>query len=126
DDAGLAAKKIRIDVAVHSIKKRKQGTGIGPKRIKRMIAILNGAFAGGQSAPAVDTPFRFRLVKMDWTVNRNWYNAGYDSQAEVNMKRALRVGGPETLNIYLNKPGGGLLGWATFPQDYKKRPKLDG
>jgi Pregnancy-associated plasma protein-A len=121
-----AAKRIRIDVAVHSIKKRKKGTGVGPKKIRQMIRITNNAFRGAQSGPAYNTRFRFRLVSIDHTVNRKWYNVGYGTKAERNMKRALHKGGAKTLNIYLAKLGGGLLGWATFPQWYENRPKLDG
>lgn len=121
-----AADRIRVRVAVHSIKKRRKGTGVGPKRIQRMMDILNGAARGAQSGKAFNTRFRFRLVRKDWTVNRHWYHAGPDTRAEKRMKRALHVGGSRTLNLYLNKPGGGLLGWATFPQWYKKHPKLDG
>jgi hypothetical protein len=125
-DTTRAADPIRIRVAVHSIKKREEGTGVGPKRIRRMIDINNGAFRGAQNDDAFNTRFRFRLVSIDHTVNRNWYNVGYGTNAERNMKRALHVGGAKTLNIYLAKPRRGLLGWATFPQSYENRPKLDG
>lgn len=42
------------------------------------------------------------------------------------MKAALRQGSADDLNFYTNSPGGGLLGWATFPSDYARRPSNDG
>jgi hypothetical protein len=48
------------------------------------------------------------------------------STAETQAKNALRQGTADDLNIYTANPGGGLLGWATFPSDYTKSPKLDG
>ena len=41
-------------------------------------------------------------------------------------KAALRVGTADDLNIYSANPGGGLLGWATFPWDYAANPTDDG
>ena len=48
------------------------------------------------------------------------------TQAEIDAKNALHVGGAGTLNLYLANLGKDLLGWATFPQDYAANPKLDG
>jgi hypothetical protein len=50
---------------------------------------------------------------------------GIQSQAERRAKEALRVGGAETLNVYLTD-GGGYLGWATFPSSYRGQPSQDG
>jgi len=121
---------IRVRVAVHVIRTPQAGSGVGPQRIGRMMEILNGAYRGAQSPDAYTTRFRFRLASTDTTVNRQWYRANPGTVAERNMKKQLRDGEADTLNIYLNKPGKvdgqQLLGWATFPQDYDRRPNMDG
>jgi len=71
--------------------------------------------------------FQFELVSTTVTVNDSWYTADYNSGAlETQMKSALRQGGPETLNVYASSPGGGTLGWATFPDSYSGNQNDDG
>ena len=70
--------------------------------------------------------FNFVLNSTDRTVNSAWAAADYESQAETEMKTALRTGPAGALNIYTANLGGGLLGWATFPTDLVTRPWRDG
>ena len=115
-----------INVYVHVIRK---GTGIAngdvpQSQIDAQIAVLNESY-GGQTG-GVTTNFRFVLASVDRTTNATWYTVGYGSSAETQMKNALRKGGARDLNLYTANLGGGLLGWATFPQDYASDPKDDG
>lgn len=71
------------------------------------IDVINDAFA--------PHGFQFNLVATTYSYNTAWYGAGPDTAAEADMKNSLRVAGDGTLNIYASSPGGGLLGWATFP-----------
>ncbi len=88
------------------------------QQIQSQIAVLNTAYAA--------SGFSFSLAGTTVTANNTWFTAGPGTTAETQMKTALRVGSAATLNIYSSNPGGGLLGWATFPSDYQARPKSDG
>jgi hypothetical protein len=115
-----ATGSINIPVYAHVINK---GTGISngdipDTMIANQIAVLNAAYA--------NTPFRFTLVSTDRTTNSTWYTAGPDTTAEAAMKNALRKGTADDLNMYFSSPGGGLLGWATFPNWYARSPSDDG
>lgn len=88
------------------------------QQIQSQIAVLNAAYAS--------SGFSFNLAGTTVTANNTWFTAGPGTTAETQMKTALRVGSAATLNIYSSNPGGGLLGWATFPSDYQARPKSDG
>ena len=123
---------VTIRVYVHVIRK---GAGIANGDIPTawldaQITVLNNAFAGtapgGAGAP---TPFKFVRSGVDRTTNLGWYTAGPGSAAELAMKTAKHRGSSKDLNFYTNSPGGGLLGWATFPWDYdvvEDGDKLDG
>lgn len=111
---------VTVPVVFHVIN---NGTGtangdVPNSQISEQINALNAAYA--------NTPFRFDLVAVSRTTNPNWYTMAPGSVAEAQAKAALRQGGAGTLNIYSANPGGGLLGWATFPQDYNRNPSNDG
>lgn len=86
-------------------------------QLEAQISVLNSAYG---------PTFNFSLAGIDQTNNATWYTAGPGSQAEAQMKAALRQGSKNVLNIYTNNPGGGLLGWATFPWNYSSNPTNDG
>jgi pregnancy-associated plasma protein-A len=88
--------------------------------------VLNESFSGDTSPDAADTAFRFDQVKITWTVNADWYTMGPNSTAERAAKAALREGGADTLNVYSASIGAGLLGWATFPQNFQDQQTKDG
>ena len=109
-----------INVYFHVIRK---GTGITngdvPSRmVNDQMRVLNNAFA--------PTGWAFNLVETDITTNATWYNNCASGRTETQMKSALRKGSADDLNIYSCNPGGGLLGWATFPSSYDRSPELDG
>lgn len=111
---------VNVPVYVHVINK---GAGLAngdipDSQITSQLQILNAAYAG--------TPFRYTLAGVDRTTNAEWYTMSPGSAAEAAAKNALRKGGAESLNLYTANPGGGLLGWATFPSNYASQPKLDG
>lgn len=99
------------------------GTGIAngdltQKMIDDQLAVLNAAYA--------PWGWQYSLAGVDRTTNSTWFGACDNATNETAMKTALRKGTAESLNLYSCNPGGGLLGWATFPSSYKASPKMDG
>lgn len=109
-----------INVYFHVIN---QGAGIAngdipDSQIAAQISVLNDAFG--------PWGWSFNLVSTDRTTNATWYTMGPGTAAEAAAKAALRQGSADDLNLYSANPGGGLLGWATFPWSYASNPKNDG
>lgn len=118
--AGLAFAPATVNVYMHVIN---AGTGVSngdvtDQMIADQIAVLNQAY--GTSG------LTFQLVSTDRTTNATWYTMSPGSAIEQQAKSALRRGSAQDLNIYSANPGGGLLGWATFPSSYTKDPLQDG
>ena len=120
------AGSITIPVHFHVIHDGQNGE-LGTGDVNASIRVLNEAFSGSDPAGAgFDTPYQFALERTTYTNNRNWYENCDAGSVEAAMKSALREGDAGTLNIYSCQPGGGLLGWATFPSWYAGNPTDDG
>jgi Pregnancy-associated plasma protein-A len=93
------------------------GGGNVSSRIPAQMAVLNAAYAS--------SGFAFTTAGVRVVANNTWFFAELGSVEEQQMKAALRVGGPEVLNVYTTN-GDVYLGWATFPTSYKRFPFYDG
>jgi hypothetical protein len=116
----LPVGSVTINTYAHVVNK---GTGISngdipDTWIAAQMNVLNAAYA--------NTPFKFNLVATTRTTNSTWYTAGPGTAAEKEMKSTLRQGSADDLNMYFTSPGGGYLGWATFPSNYQSSPSQDG
>jgi hypothetical protein len=121
-----AAGSVTVQVWWHVINK---GSGISngdipQSQIDSSITVLNNSFSGATGG--ANTPFRFVLAGVTRTTNATWFTMSNGSSAEAAAKSALRQGNCTTLNIYSCGPGGGILGWATFPWECSGAPTDDG
>lgn len=92
--------------------------------IADQLFVLNQSF-NGQSGGS-RTAFSFSLAGVTRSVNPAWASMAPGTGAEQEAKAALRQGTAGSLNVYVTDPGDGLLGWATFPWEYARRPVDDG
>ncbi|MGY1673016.1 zinc metalloprotease [Geodermatophilus sp. SYSU D00710] len=86
------------------------------------MRVLNDAYAGqGEASGSPETPFVFTYdpEATTYRVDAEWASLVPGSKEERAAKSELRVGGAETLNVYVASIGGGLLGYATFTQKAK-------
>jgi hypothetical protein len=116
--SGLATGGV-INVYFHVIRDSTGLLGdVTERQIRDQLAVLHAAFASGG--------WSFNLVSVDRTDNQSWFTMQPGTTAERDAKAALHQGSADDLNIYTASPGGGLLGWATFPSSYQKNPLNDG
>lgn len=112
----LEASKV-IPVAFHVIHSGNTGK-LSTTALNQQINVLNQAYA--------EWGYSFQIASISYTDNAAWFAMSPGSTAESQAKTALNVSPQTTLNFYTANPGGGLLGWATFPWDLAKKPALDG
>jgi len=80
-------------------------------QIADQIRVLNVTFGGGEGGAR--TGFTFELAGVTRTDNAKWFYSG-SGGAEHDMKRTLRRGGANALNLY-STTAGAYLGWAYLP-----------
>lgn len=111
-----------LDTVVHVISRRPPELEI----IEEQMQVLNDAY--------FDSGYRFELLKIniveDEEITRLFSGGELSGGGEINPdyeegKRFLHEGEEDTLNIYITDLRS-LLGWATFPWDYKTDPLSDG
>jgi hypothetical protein len=122
---------VRIPTYVHVIKGTHSGERVpaGPKRVRRVLTIMDKAMGGKQSQFSAPARYRFTLKDIDYRKHDGWHHAFFNGPRDQRMKRALHRGNRRTLNLYIN--GGGprnepVLGWSRFPWQYRAAPRLDG
>jgi hypothetical protein len=104
-----------IPVWVHVINK---GSGFAngdlpEDMIRAQIRVLDSSFSGGTGGAG--SGFDFQLAGITRTNNQAWFESmATNFEVELEAKRALKRGGPETLNIY-TIDGGPYLGFAYYP-----------
>lgn len=81
--------------------------------IRQQIRVLDDSYSGRTGGAG--TGFGFQLAGITRTTNETWFNSmATDLEVELDAKRSLHRGGPETLNVY-TVDGGPYLGFAYFP-----------
>ena len=104
-----------IPVWVHVINK---GAGFAngdlpEDMIRAQIRVLDASFSGGTGGAG--SGFDFQLAGITRTNNPLWFESmATNFEVELEAKRVLKRGGPETLNIY-TIDGGPYLGFAYYP-----------
>jgi len=108
----------KVNLYIHVIMSSSGRGNVSDTMIQSQLNVLNQDYNS--------LSFQFVLKSIDRTVNDQWYTMTPSSNAERLAKNALRKGTAADLNLYFANIGQGLLGWATFPADYRRDPKKDG
>jgi hypothetical protein len=113
---------VSITVNFHVIRSSTGAGDVSDTRLNSQISTLNAAYSG--------RGFTFVRGTTDRTNNGTWYTMQPGTSAELNAKSyftGIAANNPNyVLNFYTAAPGGGLLGWATFPWDLAGNATMDG
>ena len=123
---GRAGKGFRATVPVYFHVVTDGATGaLTDAQIATQISVLNKTFSGGEGG--ADGGFRFVLAGTTRTDDAGWFYGNPGGTQEHTMKRTLRRGGNDALNLY-STTAGDFLGWAYLPDIVTKpgQAYLDG
>jgi Pregnancy-associated plasma protein-A len=109
--------KTVVPIRFHILHNGTQGY-LPARQLKAQVALLNRTYA-----PA---SIQFTIADVDEHENDAWFTHEPGTDAEIEMKTELGKDTAGSLNVYTAEPGGGLLGYATFPWWYADSPQLDG
>ncbi len=104
---------VEVPIAYHVIDNTSGSSRVTQQWLDDQTQVLNDAF--------FDMGMQFVQASVETTVNNSWYSCTGGS-CEIAMKTALVISPATTLNFYINHMGGGLLGWATFPNGNENDP----
>jgi hypothetical protein len=107
-----------IPVYFHVIQSASGQGDVSDSVIRQQMNVLNQGF--------VNTGLSFELIQTTRTRNDQWFRVAPSTTAQTAMKRALRRGGADALNVYTANLANDLLGWATFPWSFARNPQDDG
>lgn len=117
--------KATIDIYFHVIYANEtyEGGYVPDEQITAQVARLNEDYKQAN--------IQWNLKGTNRVHNEDWfYGVEPEGESEVSMKEENREGEGSTLNVYLtslsSENAAGILGYATFPMDYKENPKADG
>ena len=120
-NGGIAPRRadVVIPIAFHVVAQDDGYGDVPDAQIYDQMDVLNAAYAG--------TGFSFTLASIDRTYNTQVVHASLRQPSnERKMKEALAIDPATTFNIYLCNIGGGLLGYATFPDMYPEDSYMHG
>lgn len=119
-----AGSSVTVQTWIHVIRRdlTVEGGNIPARWIREQMTVLNRSFSGATGGAS--TGFQFELAGVTRTTNAKWFDLQGVGEDRA-MKRLLKVGGLETLNIYTADIDP-YLGYAYLAQDAAKVGELDG
>lgn len=136
-ESSLAKENTSIPVHFHVISKGAsfEDGEVPDSMLIEQVDVLNRAYSG--QIGGVPTPYRFSLAGINRVRNAAWHVMSPGSESEMDAKQELKVGGGQTLNIYIadiraeaavgsEGEEGAILGYTTLPIFYGLLAPYDG